>query len=90
MPNKTIWLYSGYTWEEIMEDAVAYDEHGAFFFLENDKKRSQIISQCDVFVDGRYIDLQRNISKKWAGSDNQRVIDIKQSLQQKKVVLYCD
>ena len=44
-------------------------------------------------MDGRYIDSidsQRNPSKKWAGSDNQRVIDIKQSLQQQKIILYCE
>ena len=41
-------------------------------------------------VDDRYIDSQRNPSKKWAGSDNQRVIDIRKSLEQNKVVLYCD
>ena len=41
-------------------------------------------------VDGRYIDSQRNPSKKWAGSDNQRVIDIRKSLEQNKVVLYCN
>ena len=40
--------------------------------------------------DGRYIDSQRNPSKKWAGSDNQRVIDVEQSLAQNKIVLYCD
>ena len=41
-------------------------------------------------VDGKYIDSQRNQSKKSAGSDNQRVIDIQQSLEQNKVTLYCD
>ena len=41
-------------------------------------------------VDGRYIDSQRNPSKKWAGSDNQRVLDIRKSLEQNKVVLYCN
>ena len=40
--------------------------------------------------DGRYIDSQRNPSKKWAGSDNQRVISIQESIKQGKVVLYCD
>lgn len=57
---------------------------------EEDKKRSEIISLCDVVVDGEYIDKQRNLSKKWAGSDNQKVIDIEKSLAQNKIVLYCD
>ena len=40
--------------------------------------------------DGKYIDSQRNPSKKFAGSDNQRVIDIRKSLEQNKIVLHCD
>ena len=54
------------------------------------RKRKEIVKQCTVMVDGRYIDSQRNPSKKWAGSNNQRVIDIRKSLEQNKVVLYCD
>ena len=84
-PNKSIWLYSGYTFDYIME-GIGYDENGAFFFLDNDKKRYEIRSKCDVLVDGRYIDSQRNPSKKWAGSDNQRVISIAESLKQGKVI----
>ena len=84
-PNKSIWLYSGYTFDYIME-GIGYDENGAFFFLDNDKKRYEIISKCDVLVDGRYIDSQRNPSKKWAGSDNQRVINVPESLKQGKVI----
>ena len=85
LPNKSIWLYSGYTFDYIME-GIGYDENGAFFFLDNDKKRYEIISKCDVLVDGRYIDSQRNPSKKWAGSDNQRVIIVQESLKQGKVI----
>ena len=84
-PNKSIWLYSGYTFDYIME-GIGYDENGAFFFLDNDKKRYEIISKCDVLIDGRYIDYQRNPSKKWAGSDNQRVIIVQESLKQGKVI----
>ena len=60
------------------------------YLIKQDRKRVEITKLVDVLVDGRYIDSQRNISKKWAGSDNQRVIDIKKSLQQNEVVLYCD
>ena len=89
LPNKSIWLDSGYTFDYIME-GIGYDENGAFFFLDNDKKRYEIISKCDVLVDGRYIDSQRNPSKKFAGSDNQRIIEIRKSLEQNKIVLHCD
>lgn len=57
---------------------------------ENDRKRLEIISMCDVLVDGRYIDSQRDVSLKWRGSSNQRVISISESLKQNKIVLYCD
>ena len=92
-PNKSIWLYSGFRWEECQP----FNEDGS---LKPDKfapnlqkilhKRYEVISMCNVMVDGRYIDSQRNPSKKWAGSDNQRVIDIRKSLEQNKIVLHCD
>ena len=86
-PNKSIWIYSGYRWEDIMKY-----EYGAKYIdnFNTDALRQCIVSKCDVLVDGRYIDSQRNPSKKWAGSDNQRVIDIRKSLEQNKVVLCCD
>ena len=93
-PNKSIWIYRGFAWESIMNyESCATDD---FDYIEESyidglyEKRKEIISKCTVMVDGKYIDSQRNPSKKWAGSDNQRVIDIQQSLQQNKVILYCD
>ena len=83
-PDKSIWLYSGYQWSEIFNDGVYLTKECAGW------KRREIVKQCDVMVDGRYIDSQRNPSKKWAGSDNQRVIDIRKSLEQNQIVLHCD
>ena len=83
-PNKSIWIYSGYRWSEIFNDGVYLTKECAGW------KRREIVKQCTVMVDGRYIDSQRNPSKKWAGSDNQRVIDIRKSLEQNKIVLHCD
>ena len=85
-PNKSIWLYSGYNYQKVMRELpnlATQDNYNMY-------KRQKIIKQCTVMVDGRYIDSQRNPSKKWAGSDNQRVIDIRKSLEQNKVILYCD
>ena len=84
LPNKSIWLYSGYQWEQLFNDGVYLTKECAGW------KRREIIKQCTVMFDGRYIDSQRNPSKKWAGSDNQRVIDTRKSLEQNKVILYCD
>ena len=99
-PNKSIWLYSGFTWNTIWDDTLKKMIENGIGGLslseecENTlrlvEKRRKIISLCDVMVDGRYIDSQRNPSKKWAGSDNQKVIDTKESLKQNKIVLYCD
>ena len=83
-PNKSIWLYSGYTWSEIFNDGVYLTRDCAGW------KRREIVKKCEVLVDGRYIDSQRNVQAKWRGSDNQRVINIQGSLKQGKVVLHCD
>ena len=84
LPNKSIWIYSGFRWSEIFNDSVYLTKDCAGW------KRREIVKQCTVMVDGKYIDSQRNPSKKWAGSDNQRVIDIRKSLEQNKIILYCD
>lgn len=108
MPEKTIWLYTGYTLhicKYFDEDIFTFNPNyyhsnplngeplevdDKSFLIKQDRKRVEIIKSVDVLVDGRYIDSQRNISKKWAGSDNQRVISIPESLKQNKIVLYCD
>lgn len=84
LPKKTIWLYTGFTFEECLIKPKMCEEN-IFRAL-----RYEIIKNVDVMIDGRYIDSQRNITKKWAGSDNQRVIDVTKSLQQGKVILYCE
>ena len=85
-PNKTIWLYSGYRFDD--EECWVKPKNdiaNIFRFV-----RQEIIKNVDVMVDGRYIDSQRDITLKWRGSSNQRVIDTRKSLEQNKVVLYCD
>ena len=87
-PNKSIWIYSGYTWNQVMNPVRTDD-----FNPSRDEllyKRKEIVKQCTVMVDGRYIDSQRDINLKWRGSKNQRVIDIQQSLQKGEVVLWTE
>ena len=85
-PEKTIWLYTGYSYSEIFQgQSSCLSQEGL-----NNFKRREIIKLCDVVVDGEYIDEQRDITLKWMGSKNQRCIDVKQSLAQNKVVLYCN
>lgn len=59
--NKTIWCYSGYTYDEIKESA----------------KMRQILPFLDVLVDGRYVDEKRNTDLKFRGSENQRILHLK-------------
>lgn len=96
-PEKTIWLYTGFEWNEIMnykikadlcEDNTSFEKH-----IKEDLsmiKRKSIISNINVLVDGEYIDEQKDLTLKWRGSKNQHVIDVRQSLAQNKVILYCD
>lgn len=70
--NKTIWLYTGYTFDEIERDPIKW----------------YIFCSCDVVVDGRFNQELSDISYHWAGSTNQRVIDVKESLRQDKVMLW--
>lgn len=87
--QKTIWLYTGFYLEEIFEPTFTeQSKKWIDNYLKQNKIRKQIISNCDVLVDGRYIDSQRDIALKWCGSKNQSVIDIQQSLQKGKIVLW--
>ena len=65
-----IWCYTGYLWEEILQ-------HEEFMPL---------LQYVDVIVDGRFVLSQRNISLLFRGSNNQRIIDVQQSLQTKTIV----
>ena len=87
-PKKTIWIYTGYTFEQIMNPIVTDDFNPERDNLIN--KRKEIVKKCDVLVDSRYIDELRDITLKWRGSRNQRVIDIQKSLETNSMVLYCE
>lgn len=85
-PDKTIWIYSGYNYQKIMRqlpNLATKDNYNMY-------KRQRIILQCNVMVDGKYINSKRDITLKWRGSTNQKVIDIKETIRQNKIILYCD
>ena len=63
--NKTIWCYTGYLFEELL----------------NHPLRKALAELCDVIVDGRYIEAERDLTLRFRGSRNQRIIDVKKSLQ---------
>lgn len=80
-PAKTIWCYSGFTFEEIIGKA----ESRAFTDIS-----MEMLSLIDVLVDGRFVEEKKDISLAFRGSSNQRVIDVKKSLDSEAVVLYLE
>ena len=67
-PQKPLWLYTGFLWEEIQD--------------------LEVLNNLDVLVDGEFIEAQKDISLKWKGSANQRVIDVPRTLEAGKIVLH--
>ena len=67
-PEKTIWLYTGYTWEEISD--------------------RPFLPLLTVVVDGRFVEELKDSALHWKGSANQRVIDVKKTLESGSVVLH--
>ena len=69
-PDKTIWCYTGYTFEsDLLSPSRARCEC-----------TDEILSMLDILVDGEFILAKKNISLTFRGSDNQRIIDVKRSL----------
>ena len=71
-PNRGIWVYTGYTWEEI---------------IENEALKS-VLQHIDVLVDGRFEEDKRNTELVFRGSENQRIIDVQKSLEANEIVLW--
>ena len=58
------------------------------FLYDRDLKDKEVLKYIDVLVDGQYVDELHDPTLKWKGSSNQRVIDVKKTLQNKDIVLY--
>ena len=72
-PEKSIWCFTGYVWENLpLVEGVT----------------EELISLCDVVVDGPFIAARKNLRLKFRGSENQRLIDVKKSLEENQVVLW--
>lgn len=76
-PNKTIWCYSGYLFdEELLKPSRA---HTPF--------TKELLSYIDILVDGEFKYELKDITLRFKGSSNQRIIDVKKSLKQNQVIL---
>ena len=80
--NKKIWLYTGYLWEVIYEKSVIPNR------TATDLVRLELVKQCDVVVDGLYMDDLRDLTLQFRGSSNQRIIDIPKTLMKGEAVLW--
>lgn len=77
-PSKTIWCFSGFTYEQMKTEG----QHCRCVHTD------EMLSLIDVLVDGRYVDELRDISLRFRGSSNQRLIDLRKTEQAGKIVLY--
>lgn len=71
--TKDIWSWTGYTWEEMMQESA---------------DKLELLSLLDVLVDGRFELAKKDLTLQFRGSSNQRIIDVKSSLKQEEVVLW--
>ena len=75
-PEKTVWIYTGFTWEELFEGSRATSQ----YILP-------ILEMVEVLIDGRFEIKKKVLSLKFRGSSNQRVIDVQKSLAEGKVII---
>lgn len=69
--DKDIWVYSGYTFEELMKKDGSMD----------------VLDKIDVLVDGRFVEEKKDLKLKFRGSSNQRIIDVKRTIKENKILL---
>lgn len=79
-PNKDIWCYSGYDFEKDLLGTMA-EEHPS---------TKEMLSYIDVLVDGEFVQAKKDLSLKFRGSSNQRIILVQESLKENKIILWDD
>lgn len=79
-PQKDIWAWTGFLLDQDLLDGGK----------RHCEVTDELLSYIDVLVDGPFIQEKKNIQLAFRGSENQRVIDVKKSLAQKKIVLYLE
>ncbi|MGG1877507.1 anaerobic ribonucleoside-triphosphate reductase activating protein [Paenibacillus cisolokensis] len=69
-PDKNVWAYTGFTFEALMKRP----------------ELKQLALLCDVIVDGKFIAAEKDVSLPFRGSRNQRLVDVRESVRQGRVV----
>ena len=73
-PEFNVWCYSGYTLDQLID--------------RNDEETNKCLNEIDVLVDGRFVEAKKDPTLKFRGSSNQRILDLKTSLQTHKFIEY--
>ena len=76
LPGKTVWAFSGYLYEDIVSGRLG--------------DTREYLSLVDVLVDGPFIEAKKNLSLRFRGSENQRIIDMPATLAAGEVILWQD
>lgn len=77
-PDKKIWCYTGYTWEQIFPIVNPY-----LNLTQAEMTRQNAVKSCDILVDGRFVDAEKDLSLEFRGSRNQKIIDVKERITSK-------
>ena len=77
-PEKDVWCYTGYTFDkDVMENMYSKWQ-----------ETPEVLSYLDVIVDGKFEEDKKDLKLRFRGSSNQRIIDVKKSLKEKKAILF--
>lgn len=77
LPNKSIWIYTGFKLDEdLIEGGKRYS-----------KFTNEILNNIDILVDGKFDKNLKDLKLRFRGSSNQRIIDIKKTIENKKIIL---
>ncbi len=77
-PDKNIWVYSGYLFEELMGKIPSHARC---------EVTDEMLSYIDILVDGEFVEAKKDISLHFRGSSNQRIIDVKKTLETGEISL---
>lgn len=77
-PEKTVWCYTGYTFDTDLLSGRLCDWSVTERMLKN----------IDILVDGKFMKELKNLKLRFKGSENQRIIDVKKSMEEKRIILW--